>query len=357
MPDSAIFDGGLVNGAAQGDLASVLMANNFDPGVLRPYWDAKGRPVYTINAGTNRAKTFLTHNATATLRKDEWQTLDEAIIGVARSRMKGWADLMSMGLRYNVANGMGTTVLQTETVSDISPAKISMDAVHRGESDRPEYELTNLPLPIISKDFHFTARQIATSRKMGASIDTTTAELAGIHVAEAAEKLLMGTWGSYAFGGGNIYGYTNYPKRMTKTLTAPGSWTTPADFVTEVLEMIEQARAKNHFGPFVLYVSPSWDPYLDADYSASKGSNTLRQRVEQIRQIDKVETLDFLPTQTVVLVQKTSNVVRGVVGMNITTIQWQSQGGMETNFKVMAILVPQLRCDQNDQTGIVHGSY
>jgi hypothetical protein len=121
--------------------------------------------------------------------------------------------------------------------------------------------------------------------------------------------------------------------------------------------MIEQARAKNHFGPFVLYVSPSWDPYLDADYSASKGSNTLRQRVEQIRQIDKVETLDFLPTQTVVLVQKTSNVVRGVVGMNITTIQWQSQGGMETNFKVMAILVPQLRCDQNDQTGIVHGSY
>jgi len=55
-------------------------------------------------------------------------------------------------------------------------------------------------------------------------------------------------------------------------------------------------------------------------------------------------------------VQQTSDVIREVVGMDITTVQWEEEGGMRLNFKVMAILVPQLRADFNGNTGIVHGS-
>ena len=45
------------------------------------------------------------------------------------------------------------------------------------------------------------------------------------------------------------------------------------------------------------------------------------------------------------------------LGADITTVQWESHGGMQINFKVMAIMVPQLRADFTGQTGIVHGSY
>jgi len=42
--------------------------------------------------------------------------------------------------------------------------------------------------------------------------------------------------------------------------------------------------------------------------------------------------------------------------MPITTVQWESQGGMRLNFKVMAIQVPQLRADYSSQSGIAHGT-
>lgn len=344
------------NGQGSGDVASVLMQHNGNPAALRPF-NYKGKSYITLNEGLSTEKNVLISNAPATMTKDAWIQLDTAIIKAAKPRLQAWGDLMGMGLRYNIPNGMARTVLQHQDMSDISEAVISMDGMRRSDSDRPELELRNLPLPIISKDFHFHARELMASRQGGAPLDTTTAELAGRRVAEEVEKLLLGVSSSYTYGGGSVYGYTNFPSRLTKTVTAPASWTSPADLVEEVLEMIEQARAKNHFGPFVLYFSPSWDAYLDADYSASKGDNTLRERLMKIRQIEKVETLDYLPTNTTLLVERNSDVVRGIVGMDITTLQWQTHGGMMYHFKVMCICVPQLRTDYNSQTGIVHGSH
>ncbi len=61
-----------------------------------------------------------------------------------------------------------------------------------------------------------------------------------------------------------------------------------------------------------------------------------------------------------IMVQMTSDVVRMVIGLDITTLQWETLGGLKVNFKVMAILVPQLRSTvvniANHLTGIVHGA-
>ena len=69
-----------------------------------------------------------------------------------------------------------------------------------------------------------------------------------------------------------------------------------------------------------------------------------------------MRTLDYLTGTTILLIQQTPDVARAVVGLDVTTVQWESMGGMMLNFKVMAILVPQLRADFNGNTGIVHGS-
>lgn len=95
---------------------------------------------------------------------------------------------------------------------------------------------------------------------------------------------------------------------------------------------------------------------MEEDYSTSKGDNTMRQRLESINGIQSVKQADYLSDTTLLLVQMTPDVARMVVGMEITTVQWESHGGMQLNFKVMCILVPQLRSDFNDATGIVHGS-
>jgi uncharacterized linocin/CFP29 family protein len=249
-------------------------------------------------------------------------------------------------------------VLQYQTMSDINAASVNMDGISQGDSDRPLFNLAGLPLPIIHKDFQFSAREVYVSRNSNTPIDTAMAEMAARKVAEEAEKMLLGVSSDFSFGGNLVQGYTTFTSRLTKTLTDPASagWTGSV-LVDEVIEMRQQSVDANYRGPWMLYVSSDWDPYLDADYSMAKGDITLRDRIARIRGISGIETLDYLPAQTMILIQMTSDVIREVVGMEVSTMQWTSHGGMQLNFKVMAIMVPQLRADYLGQTGIVHGSY
>lgn len=349
----------IINGQGHGDTAAALLRNKFNPGVLRPWIGKDGRSYFTVNDDSGKPRNIVA-NADATLRKDEWIQLDQAVVKAAQKRLKATADLRSAGLVYTIPNGLAKTILETEAQSDINEAVVSMDGLRESEQDRPVYARTQLPLPIVHKDFSFSARQIAVSRNGSSPLDTTGAELAGRRVAEEIEKMVLGVSGIadlYAYGGGTIYGYTDHTSRNTKTITNPtaGGWT-GGTAVTEVLDMRKKAQDDKHFGPYMLYCSPSWDVYMDADFSTSKGDNTLRERLKKIDGILDVRTLDYLTNYDLVLVQFTPDVVRLVVGMEITTVQWESKGGMQQNFKVMAIQVPQLRADYNGNMGLVHGS-
>jgi uncharacterized linocin/CFP29 family protein len=347
---------GFVNGGASGSVASRLLEHNFDMGSLRPYVGKDGRSYVTTNSG-GQLQATPTNNANATLLRLEWTLLDEVVVRAALPRLRAVADVRGRGLQMTIPNGMAKTVLQTQAQSDISPASISMDGISDSVSDRPVYNLTNLPLPILHKDFQFSARQLAVSRNGNMPLDLSMAELSARRVAEEAEQLLLGVMGQYEFGGGLIYGFTNFPSRITKTLNSPllSAWVARTTLL-DVLAMRLLSQQHLHYGPWVLYVSLAWDQYLDDDLSIYKGDLTLRDRLRRIDGIEDVVTLDYLNGYDMVLVQMTTDVVREVVGMDITTVQWETHGGMQLNFKVMCILVPQLRADFNGNTGIVHGS-
>lgn len=347
----------IMNGQATGSLAQLLLANNLDPWCMKPFIGSDGRPYINKRVG-NEYKAQLALNADASLTKDAWILLDQAVIKAAKPRLGLVNAVRGAGLQYVLPNGMAHTVLQHQTQSDITPATISMDGVRDSDADQPEFSLENLPLPIIHKDFHFTLREVLASRQGMAPLDTTTAELASRRCAEEAEKLLAGTASAYAYGGGVVYGLTNYPSRLTNAMTTPtGTTASQALVVTEVQEMKTQSQEAGYYGPWFLFASTSWDAFLDADYSTAYPSITLRDRLERIEGVDRAMTLDYLPANTMVLVQKTPDVLREVVGMEFMTVQWESHGGLMLNFKVMGIMVPQLRKDFYGNTGIVHGSY
>ncbi len=348
----------IYKGQASGSVASTLLANNFDVDALRPYIGDDGRTSFiTRNSGGKEIAIPIQNNAT--LRKDEWINLDTAVIAAAKERLGFVADVRGRGLTYNLPNGMGTTVLQTQSMSDITEAKISMEPARAGESDRPEFDLTNLPLPIIHKDFSFHARQIATSRNGGTPIDLTTAALAGRRVAEEAEKLALGVRDTFRYGGGVVYGLKNFPSRITKSDLANPTDTgwAPADTLADLLAMRKLGVAAKHYGPWMVYNTPDWDEFLDADFSTQYPGVTLRERLLKVQGVQGIKTLDYLTGDfNLIMVQMTSDVVRMVVGMDITTVQWEENGGLTQNFKVMAILVPQFRADFNGNSGVIHGS-
>ncbi len=351
----------IFNGNAHGDVATKLVQHGFNPHSLRVYQSDCGKYdcISVWNQEKGKLEQKIIGNVTTTMRRDAWKEIDKAVVDVAKPRLKAVGLLTSAGLSYNIPNGMGKTVLETTTQSDIGPADVSMSPRRKNGNDRPVYELAFLPLPIVHKDFDFDIREIEVSRNSNTPLDLTTAKLAARRVAEETEKLLLGVStvaDQYSYGGGKIYGYTDFPDRLTKTLTAPTdpSWTGTI-FVQEVLAMVAQAKAVFHYGPYQLLISTGWDRYLGDDYKA-QGDRTTRERVEAIVDLSSVQTVDYLTNFDVILIQMSEDVVRMINGMDIVTVQWDTEGGMVKNFKIMSILVPQLRSDQNGNAGIVHGS-
>ena len=343
-------------GPLAGDAADKLVASGFDTGVLRPFIGRDGRSYITRNVN-GKPKTMVT-NAPASMTKDAWLLFDSVVIRALTDRLRAYADIRGAGLTFNLPNGMGHTVLQYQTAGDINPATVSMDGVRRGEADRPHFDLANLPLPIIHKDFDFTAREIAVSRNGQIPLDTFTAELAARKVAEAIEELTIGVSSTITYGGGTIYGYINFPNRATKTdMTVPTGSNGPT-VLADILTLRQLLMDDNHPGPYMMYVNSQWAQVLDNDFSTAKGDNTLRQRILALDDIVDIRVLDLLPSEKwhMLLVEMHSQTVRAVVGMEAQVVQWDSLGGLQKHFKVMAIQVPQLRADTAGNSGIAHGT-
>lgn len=386
-----MFTDFILNGEGAGPVGSVLGQTRFDTGFNRPYFDARGVPSITINSGrfkfdekTGRMQPILVKvpisemqrrgiqspvmNATS-LRKLEWEMLDTVVLRESRKRLRAWTDLAAENT-FGGFNGMSKMILEHETISDPGNAVVDMDALGEGNNDSPLFQLQGLPLPITHSDFNFSARRLAVSRNTGTPLDSTMAEAAARRVAEQIEKTLIGTVTGMTYGGGTnapsygrastVFGYTNFTARLTRTgLTAP-TGTNATTTVSQVLAARDQLYAANFFGPFMLYHSNDWDQYMDNDYVSSGGNNpnqTLRQRLRAIDGVSDVRRLDFWTPSTayqLLFVQMTSDVARAVVGMDITTVQWESKGGMQLNFKVMCIMVPQLRATYAGNCGILH---
>ncbi len=348
----------ITNGSAQGAVANMFVGGGLNANSMRPYIGADGRPYIThYNGGDPKNPAnykAVPIQGNATLRREEWLRLDEAVLAIAEHRLGGISDLEARGLVYDIGNGMGTTVLEYHDVSDALEAELTMDGVTRAQGDRPNFTAKYLPLPIIHADYELNRRVLEASRNLGQPLDTTLAERAARKVNERLEAMLFTDVG-YTFGGGTIHSYLNFPYRNKKNLTK--SWASPAtgaEIVADVLAMKQMSISAHHYGPWMLYVPTGYETILDRDYDSTRG-HTIRERVMAISGILGVKVIDTLPADTVVLAQMTSDVVRLVRGMGIQNVEWATQGGMITKYKVMTIQVPQIRADQAGNCGIVHG--
>ena len=330
IDDSVAGGGGGVQGS--GSLASRLLANGFNISAFR----------------TNDV-----------LRKDEWKLFDDKVIQIARERLVGLGDLLNRGLRFPIANALGTTQIEWEVTSDMTPAEISMSGVTPAQRDRVTYTLKNLPLPIVHKDFSINIRALEASRRLGQTLDTTMAAVAARRVADLNEDILF-NGATITVSGTSIQGLTTATNRNTGSLT--GDWALVAqdgeEIVRDIIAMMAASKAKFHYGPWLLYVPTAFGNKLNDDYK-SNSDKTIRQRILELEGITGIMESGRLSdgaSGEVVLLELSSDVIDILDGMQPTTIQWSEQGGMVTMFKVMSILVPRIKIDSLNQSGITHYS-
>jgi hypothetical protein len=204
------------------------------------------------------------------------------------------------------------------------------------------------------------------SRKLGNPLDTTVAERAARKVNEKLEDMLF-TNTSYSFGTkddqsrNSIYSYINHPDRNTVTLSDYGNWddsSTDHDKIIKSVLAMKQSLLNQYFrGPYVVYYPQNYETALDEDLDSNSGNDmTVRERLEKINDIQKVQLAPTLPDDNVVMVQMTRDVVQLVEGLPIQNVEWMVNGGFVGKFKVMTIQVPQIRSDYDKKCGICHMS-
>lgn len=389
-----------------------------NPMIRRPYFnhkdepcvtvnemDSRGRPKYTVEKGVRRPilrqqrivdllragymdPVWLTANASS-LRKEDWIYLDTEVIKVQRPILEAWSDLASANT-IGGFNAMAKMTYEYEAMSDPGFALVDMDAISEGQNDYPLFKLRSIPLAITHGDFFFSQRRLAVSGN-STRLDTTMGEAVSRRIAESLEDRTIGlvTGISYGYtstgrtahdvaapedghgavlGGSNEYGYMTYPHRLTKTdFTAPTAtgWT-PETTYNEVLTAISQLRNQNFSGPFNLYFSRDWFKYINRQFSVSGGNNaseTLLTMLQKIPGLSVVKELQRLvsPTGTanyfkLLFVQMTKDTAAAIDGMDTTTVQWPTKGGMQQNFKILRIGVPLIRSDYKGQCGVLEGT-
>ena len=321
--------GGFGPGAAYGSVAERLLANGMDPQALR----------------TNTL-----------LRDREWKEMDQTVMDIALQRLIGVSDLMNAGLKLDLGGkGLAKTVLQYEDMSDMSAASMSMDGESEGSMDRVNFDIKSMPLPLTHKEFKLNLRVLQESRNAGQPLDVTQSAIAARKVATSNEEVLFNGASAYTFGGGTIRGYTDHPNRNTVSLVEnwDDSGTTGEDILDDVLAMKQASIDAKHYGPWMLYLPTNYDAEMDNDFK-SNSDKSIRARLKEVAGIIDVKVADVLADDNVVLVEFAPETVRMVVGLLPTTVEWDVKGGLVTHWKVMDIMVPQIRADQDGNSGITH---
>lgn len=293
-----------------------------------------------------------------TLPRDVWEEWIAQVVMEAQIRLRAVQDLVSGGLTRPIENAMGKTMIRFHRVSDIQAATRSMDGVTRGLADRPDYISSLIPNHITHADFFFSLRELQASRNEGESLDTTQLRDAGRRVAESLEDALFNGAG-VVVDGNQAAGYTTHGDRNTASFGTNGSWDQAAktgeNILDDVLTLIAAAETDRYYGPFAIYAPADAASNLRSDFKANSDKPTM-QRLMEIDSIRTVQIVDQLASANVVLVQLTSDVVEMADGEGIQPVQWDSHGGFQTNFKVMAIQVPIVKSTHSGRSGVVHMS-
>lgn len=339
--------------ADMGSAAGVFGAGPLNIMARRPFIDDDGDSKIIVNQGGGNYGTMVV-NAPASLQYQEWLEIDRTVIEVATRRLVGIADLQSRGLTHPLGS-IGVTVSLWDRSSDMTPANADMAGITQGEEDTPAFLTSQVPVPVIHKDFRVNLRRLEASRRMGESIDVTSSNIAARLVAEKSELMLF-SGVPIVVEGGTIYGYTNHPDRNQVSLTTPWTSITQANnnlIVADVMAMQQASRNARHFGPWMLYVPAAYEAKLDEDYR-SLDTRTLRARLLALSGLQDIKVADFLTGNNVVLVELDRQTVDLATAQDISTVQWTTDGGMQQRFKVMAVWVPRLKSDFDGRSGIVH---
>jgi hypothetical protein len=346
------------NGGVEfGNMATRARKYDFDVGCLRPFFGKDGKAYINIRNRQARSekdpKYIKLQVANATLTYDQWKEIETTVQEAARVRTPAVTFLRGRGLAKSFS-GFGKTIHKRQRRKEKTGAQRSMDALTQGQENALVYDDVDTPLPINHDQFGLTMRQMAIGDGTdGADLQADNIFESTRNVVEDVEETLL-TDTTFTYGGATVYSAINHPNRNTVSLAQnwDDSGKTGEEIVDDVSAMVQAARNDRQYGEGVLLTPTGYDQPLDADFKAN-GSLTVRQRIKELTGITDVITCDKLPADTVVWIQLDRRTFMMLDGLPLTTIEWSTFGGLQVNWKIITIQVPDFRPDYAGRLGLV----
>ena len=297
------------------------------------------------------------------LPKRAEEIIDDAVIRVGRQRLALADDLISdASRRVSLPNWMSVPTYTSHKQGEAGRAQTGFIPTNPpGERAVQQYTPYTVPVPVIYDYFSYDIRTLQAASRHGSPIDTIRVEMATRNVLERVEDLtLKGDYTDQAANGlnGALDTTNTYTYIDSEAWTAAGH--SGKDIVDDVQNMAGVLRTDKFYGPYDLYVSTTYDNELNSDYGdgTTTFDKTIRERIEQLNYNGpiRVRAADQLDADTTLLVDRSNEVARMLVGQQPAAVSFDSLDGFAKHFYVLACFVPIIQSNSESNFGICKGA-
>jgi len=332
----------------------------------RPYIDKDGRAKISVYQGgdIHDPKSYtqkLVDNDMAIFTPEEWKAIDTRLREIAASRQVGIAKLKELGLVYNLANPFASQSLEYMKTSDMHDASVNMNFKVTNETDKQAVKTASIPIPVISWRWGFDIRELQMSRLYNRPLDLQGAKVGARKIGEKLESMMFGA-NATILDDKKIDSIISFAD--SNKIATLHNWnatdTTTTDILDDVIALKKKSIEDKHFGKWILFVAQNYEARLDDDYgvdATTKAYIPLMDRIKKINGILDVIVSDFLPDDTVALVQMTNDTIELINGMELTTVQLMNAGGLNYEMLSFVMQTPAVKSDYYGNCGIVIGTY
>lgn len=302
------------------------------------------------NYGDTLNGRFAVGNASP-LPRDVWGDWDREGVEVQRDVLSVFNDLAAS---VQTPMPIGKLVHFFQTVSDSGGVNISLDGRSKSKTDQQVINYHGTPLPILDSTFSYGWRQWAAAATEGYALDPAGRRNSNRRVAEKAESLVLDGDPNITVGSDQLYGLRTHPNRNTRATGVTLNGATGAQWVAEVVALLELLHGDEFRQPATLYLN--WDDWFYAgsnDFSTQYPNKTILQRIMEIPGVGQIVPASRVDASQMIAVIKNREVVQVLSAMPMnTTALFRANPTDDYNFITMMAAALEIKFDATDNCGV-----
>lgn len=352
------------SGTPSGQSGSVSVSIDKNGSLDMPQYAAQ----QIVDRRQNAADTRQNAVSSGALPEDAFVDMDNATSGPFREVTKLWAYCQQRGLTRQV--DINSELVSWQVRDDSGRGSVDMDLETEADELSLEFGYDAAAMPVIHVNYSVGFREGVSPGapvQPEQSIETMKTSTAGRVVGETAEQVILGNPGGTGPADhvqvnwrGNPVGVSSLtdPERVNTT-TLGADWETDLSQIRKSFKNLRSIlKHDNNVSAgntgYDVFLGETYFDLLDSPDPDGNGNMYVRDRVEDLSNINMIDELDYLPEKSVLMLRPTTDVFELGVGQNPQTTQW-TVNPWRDYWKTHAALAPMPKVTLNsNQSGIVY---